>query len=144
MKKATTAVIVSVAITAKNADASFAPVMFNRLHEFLKGYLTDGDLEPLNKVLAAQNRRQLTTEDVTRIAYVHARSIRENEGHSPYTRIISYCKKNGHDYDNLHVRVVTDLLLGMEFMVLEKAEDRKARSCRKYQMPADVKTAMSI
>lgn len=136
-------VIKEVVLTAKKAEAAFGTARFTKLLGIFHKYMTEDDLKPINAVLQNQHRRTLTIEDITRIAYVHARSISENDGRSPYTRVISYAKANGHDYDNLHVKVVTELLLKMEFMKLMEGENRKEHLCRKYALSPDIKTEIA-
>lgn len=108
------------------------------IQKMIEECVTVEQLDRFNRQLSEQNRRKLEYDDIARIAYVHSRSIRENEGYSPYARIITYNSKNGRDYDNVHVRHTTELLLAIEFIVLLAPENRKANKCRKYTVPEDV------
>ncbi len=105
----------------------------------------DGDmLVDINDSLARQNRRQITLDDVARVAYVHGRSILENDGYSPYTRVMSFNAKNGFNYDKFHVKLITQMLLDVEYMVQIAEENRKAKKCRQYRMADDVKARLGI
>jgi hypothetical protein len=104
----------------------------------LAAFIGDAALASVNEALAKVNRRKLALEDVAKIGYVHARSIRENDGRSPVVRIEQYCAKSGDEYDRTHIRVATSLLVQCEFVTLIAAEDRSAKDrmqrCRRYAL----------
>lgn len=135
--------IKSVEAAAKKAAASFDRPAYKTIDTLLKKYVFEPDLVELNNILAKQQRRQLTVDDVVRVAFVHALSIHENNGHSPYRRLAIYCKHNGHEYNNQHLKLITDLLLQMGFMILKTLEDRRSKKCRSYELAPEVKEALS-
>ena len=135
--------IKSVVTTAKKSDASFDTEKYRRLDSFVKQYVSDADLEPVNEILSRKQLRKITADDVVRVAYVHARSIHENNGQSPVARIESYCKANGYDCRKIHIRVITELLVRMDYMKLTKAEDRRAKTCRVYDLSPEVVKVLS-
>jgi hypothetical protein len=144
MKAINSTSIEAITKALKKSDTDFREPAFGRIVAALKSVIQDDDLTGINDILKRSNRRQLTIEDIARVAYVHLRSIKENDGYSPYNRIAQYCGAQGCAYDNIHIKAATDCLLAVEFLKLEQEEDRKKRQCRKYSVPSDVQEVTGI
>lgn len=143
--KAASQVSQKVVTIVKRAEASFDNDRYRELEAFLTQYVTENDLGPINDILTARKLRKLTTSDIVKIAFVHTRSVIENEGgRSPYSRIISYFKANGEAVTNLHVKAATELLIQMEYLKIHEAENRKKKLCRSYRISDDAATALNL
>ena len=74
---------------AKSAESGYREPYFTDLKTYLEAAIAEAgftadNFQQLNKSLASQHRRKIEIDDITKIAYVHLRSIKEHEdGASP-------------------------------------------------------------
>lgn len=122
-------------------EASFTEATLDRVQAIIRPYITDAALESVNQALSRLRRKALTLDTISKIAYVHARSIRENNGASPYARIKAYLLANEIEIDNLSIKAATDILLSIEFLTLVDGEASKGK-CRVYSLAKEAENAI--
>lgn len=128
----------------KNSIASFNEQGMGLLHSLLSSLISEQQLNEIAVELKARKRKPLTMDDICRIAYVHIRSIRENDGESPTNRIKAYCTASGFDYDSIEIGTATEILLNCEIILLTKEANQRKHQCRVYSIPEDVRQALKI
>jgi len=128
---------------AGNAEIQFKPEKMELITAILKENIIEQDLAELNEHLLSYKRRQVTLEDIARVAYVHIRSIVENDGSSPYARIKIYCSKVGYEYDNWHIAFITAILVNIEMITVVNSKYEKGK-CKVYHIPFEIETRLKL
>lgn len=123
-----------IAADARQSVAAFKPATLQKIEAMISPYITDDALAVVNDALSDAKVAKLDIPTIAKVAYVHARSISENQGFSPVERIVKYLDKNGIQLNKVGIRTATELLLDIGFIVRLQAEDRKAKRCRQYSL----------
>jgi len=119
----------------KNNDDGIDAALVKALEDRIREMLAPEDLESFNRDLAAKGRR-LTYHEIALIGAIHRRSIRENKGASPFTRIQKLAARSGLTdlpLDNRQIRYALAILEALGFTKQYGSATRGTVKDGKYQ-----------
>jgi hypothetical protein len=125
------------------SEADYNPATIARITEALQAVIPSETIDEINSILKERKRRPIGLKDFAQVGYIHARSIHENDGYSPYLRITRYYEAHGEVIDKIHCKAITDILMAVGFMCpLDLTSGPK--KCRQYSLPEDVKALIFL
>lgn len=138
MKKLDQTAVKALVKAITKSEATYNPVVLARITDALQAVIPEEAINDINAVLFEQKRRPITLKDFAQMGYIHSRSIHENDGYSPYVRILRYYKSRGEEIHNGHCKAVTDILMSVGFLDPVDLTSGPGK-CRRYSLPEDVK-----
>jgi hypothetical protein len=117
----------SLAITPEDVEA---------MENWIRGKVGQKSLNALNEEFRKRQRRKLDYQDLAAMALIHAKSVSENEGRSPFARFVAVSALEGSIIPKpihaAHVSLVLQLLEVIGFTKQIEKHNPKANLAGKY------------